>query len=204
MQTAGKIGKVASGLDVVEQVHAEIVQAKVGDGDPRLKVFHVDDFFLKFPKLLLAIGHVVGFGCERVVVTCCGHVGDYHPILDAFLQADIFIERDIGPVVHKLDGGIDGADTVDATESLDDADRVPVDVVIDEVVAVLEVLSFGNAIGGNENVNVAWLIWDGESLLLRTGRKKRKHGLEVVPLLQCRSRRRGAGNDAGVNLMVAE
>jgi hypothetical protein len=44
---------------------------------------------------------------------------------------------------------------VDAAEALDDADRVPVDVVVDEPVAVLKVLAFGDAVGGDQQVEVA-------------------------------------------------
>ena len=47
------------------------------------------------------------------------------------------------------------ADPVDAAEALDDADRVPVDVVVDEVVAVLEVLALGDAVGGDEQIEFA-------------------------------------------------
>ena len=47
------------------------------------------------------------------------------------------------------------ADAVDAAEALDDADRVPVDVVVDEVVAVLQVLAFGDAIRGDEQIDFA-------------------------------------------------
>ena len=47
------------------------------------------------------------------------------------------------------------ADAVDAAEALDDAHRVPVDVVVDQPVAVLEVLAFGDAVGGDEQVEFA-------------------------------------------------
>ncbi len=49
------------GLDVVEQVHAEVVQAEVGDGDAGLDVFQLDDFVLQAAELLLAVGEVIGF-----------------------------------------------------------------------------------------------------------------------------------------------
>ena len=47
------------------------------------------------------------------------------------------------------------ADAVDAAEALDDAHRVPVDVVVDEVVAVLKVLAFGDAVGADQQVDFA-------------------------------------------------
>jgi hypothetical protein len=39
---------------------------------------------------------------------------------------------------------------VNPTEALDDADRVPVNVVVDEPVAVLKVLAFRDAVGSYE------------------------------------------------------
>ena len=47
-----------------------------------------------------------------------------------------------------------GADTVDAAEPLDDANGVPVDVVVDHHVAVLQVLALGDAVRGDQNVDV--------------------------------------------------
>ena len=47
------------------------------------------------------------------------------------------------------------ADAVDAPEPLNDADRVPVDVVIDQVVAVLQVLAFGDAIRGDQQIQLS-------------------------------------------------
>ena len=49
---------------------------------------------------------------------------------------------------------VHAADTVNAAEALNDADGIPVDVVIDEVIAVLEVLALGDAVGGDEQVNL--------------------------------------------------
>ena len=42
------------------------------------------------------------------------------------------------------------ANAVDAPEALDDPDRIPVDVVVYEVIAVLKVLAFGDAVRGDE------------------------------------------------------
>ena len=52
-------GEVAVRLDVVDQVHAEIVEPEVGDGDAGLEVFQLDHFFLESAELLPAIGDVV-------------------------------------------------------------------------------------------------------------------------------------------------
>jgi hypothetical protein len=47
MHAVGDMAQLAIGLDVVEQVHAEVVEAEVGDGDAGLEVFHFDHFFLQ-------------------------------------------------------------------------------------------------------------------------------------------------------------
>src|SRR6185312_13423719 len=84
----------------------------------------------------------------------------------AVFQVDVFVEVGRGPEVDELDGRVGAADAVDAAETLDDAHRVPVDVVVDEVVAVLQVLAFGNAVGGDQQVDFAIL----------------RHGLHLDPL----------------------
>ena len=61
--------------------------------------------------------------------------------------------------------------SIDATEPLNDANRVPMDVVVDEKIAVLEVLTFGDAISRNKKINFslgrefsrALLRWRGEN-----------------------------------------
>ena len=127
-------------LEVAEQVHPEIVEAKVGDGDAGLEVFEFDDFVLEPAELLFAEDRRCPQG-EEVVVAGGGHIGDHHAAFDALLQADVLVQGDVGPVVDELDRGVRRADAVDAAKSLDDADRVPMNVVIDEVIAVLKILS---------------------------------------------------------------
>ena len=52
---------------------------------------------------------------------------------------------------------VEASDTVDSPETLDDTNRVPVDVVVDEVVAILKVLALGDAVGGDQDVDLAIL-----------------------------------------------
>ena len=92
---------------------------------------------------------------EDVVVAGGREVGDDHAVLDALLEVDVLVERDVGPEVDELDLRVGRADAVDAAEALDDPHRVPVDVVVDEVVAVLEVLALADAVGADENVDLA-------------------------------------------------
>ena len=64
------------------------------------------------------------------------------------------------PVVDELDDVICGPDTVDTAEALDDADRVPVDIVVDKVVTVLKVLTLGDTVCGDENIYLVLCVRD--------------------------------------------
>ena len=92
---------------------------------------------------------------EHVVVGGGGEVGDDHAVLDALLEVDVLVQGDVGPEVHELDLRVGRADAVDAAEPLDDPHRVPVDVVVDDVVAVLEVLALADAVGADQHVDLA-------------------------------------------------
>ena len=88
------------------------------------------------------------------------------------------------PEIDELDGVVAGADAVDAAETLDDAHRIPVDVVVDQVVAVLEVLAFADAVGGDEEVDFAVLGMDG-NLGAALGARG-EIGQDVVVVASCR------------------
>ena len=84
-----------------------------------------------------------------------------HAVLDARLEVDVVVQVLVRPEVDELDDVVLGTDAVHAAKALDDAHRVPMDVVVHEVVAVLEVLALGDAVRGNEDVDVltaqAWI-----------------------------------------------
>ena len=69
-----------------------------------------------------------------------------HPVLHAVGEVDVLVEVDVRPEIDELDGCVLRADAVNAPEALDDADGIPMDVVVDHAVAVLQVLSFRNAV----------------------------------------------------------
>src|SRR5690606_17624162 len=104
------------------------------------QIFQLDDFFLQAAQLFLAVRHVVGLRRQHVVVTGGGDVGDHHSAFDSLLEVDVFVERNVGPVVNQLDAAVGRADSIHAAKALDDAHRVPVDVVVDQVIAILQVL----------------------------------------------------------------
>ena len=142
VHAVGRARWIAVLVHIADEIHAEIVEAEIGDGDPDFQVLHLDHLVLKAAELFFAVGDFVGFRIERVVTAGGAGVGDDHAVFDSLLEVDVFIERDVRPVVDELDDGVSRADAVDAPEALDDPNRVPVNVVIDQVVAVLEVLAF--------------------------------------------------------------
>lgn len=150
MKPVGNLVAVRVMLYIVQQVEPEFIQAEVHDVDARVHLLQVDDFLLETFELLTAVFEVaLVIVVDRVVVACGRDVGELHPVLDAFLEVDVVVERHVRPVVHELDAGVLAADTVDTPETLDDANGIPVDVVVDQIVAVLKVLAFGNAVRGD-------------------------------------------------------
>ena len=75
------------------------------------------------------------------------------------------------------------------------------DVVVDEVIAILQVLAFGDAIGGDEHVDFAVILGQEQRLFLGKRRKQGQELLEVgrgrVWIWDCRSRH-ASGVEAAV------
>ena len=128
---------------------------------PLAEVFQVDNGVLQLEKLLAAVFQIVhlvaGLLLDQVLFAGGGDVEQHHAAADALFEVDVLLQLHVGPEVDELDALIGRADAVDAAEALDDADRIPVDVVVDERVAVLEVLALGNAVGGDEQVDFAFV-----------------------------------------------
>ncbi len=57
-------------------------------------------------------------------------------------------------MIDGLDGRIPGADGIDTAKALNEAYRIPVHVVVDEVIAILKVLAFRDAIRSDEQVDL--------------------------------------------------
>ena len=85
MHAVGQMLEVAVLVDVVQKVHAEIVEAEVRDGDPGPHVLQLDHLFLEPLKLLLPVGDVAALGRQHIVIAGRGDVGDDHAVFDAFL-----------------------------------------------------------------------------------------------------------------------
>ena len=125
-------------LGVFHQLHAEFVQAKVGDGYTRTHFLQIYDLCLQALQLAAAIFQIALFlRREQVVIAGGGHDQRLHAGLDPRFQIDVVIQCHIGPEIDELDAVIAAADTVDAPEALHQPHGIPMDVVVHKTVAVL-------------------------------------------------------------------
>ena len=91
---------------------------------------------------------------EKIIIAGGGHVHNLHAGFDFRFQVDILVQSNIGPEIDKLNHLVFAADTVNTTEALNNADRIPMNIVIDKIVTILEVLTFGDTVGSNQNINI--------------------------------------------------
>src|SRR3989339_363769 len=146
-------------LEKTGQIDAEIREGQVGNGNAAGEILKVDDNVLQLEQLLAAVFQIVhlvaGLKLDEVFFAGGGDVQKHHAPADPLFEVDVFLQLHIGPEVDELDAAVGGADPVDAAETLDDADGIPVNVVVDEPVAILKVLAFGDAIRGDEQVELS-------------------------------------------------
>ena len=108
MQAGRQAAEPVAVPQMVEQVHAEVVEPKIGDGHARADILQFDHFVLQPAQLLLAVGHVVVVGAvaQHVVVGRGHHVGNDHAVLHPLLEVDVLVQCDVGPEVDQLDAGV--------------------------------------------------------------------------------------------------
>ena len=146
-------------LEVLRQIDAEVGERQIGNGDTRGKVFQIDHCILELQQLLAAVLQIVhlvaGLLLDQVFLAGRGNVEQHHAAADPLFQVDVLLQLHVGPEIDELDALVGRADAINAAEALNDAHRVPVDVVVDQPVAVLKVLTLGDAVRGDEQVKLA-------------------------------------------------
>ncbi len=106
--------------------------------------------------------------------------GGFHTALHSAFQLDIFVKFHIGPVVDQLYVFVSAANTVNTSKTLDDAYGIPMDIVVDQIVAVLQVLTLRDTVCSDEYIDVfmnpcaSWhsLYRQNSPLSLEMGEKK--------------------------------
>jgi hypothetical protein len=158
------------GLQEVDQILAEFIEGEVGEGDGLVEVFEIEHFVLEALELTVAKEQIVFDelfelgGIEEVVGLGGGEVYEGHAGLDAVFDAEVFVEVGDGPEIDELHGVVARADAVDAAKALDDANGVPVDVVVYEQIAVLKILTLADTVGGDEQVDLFALVGESDGL----------------------------------------
>ena len=103
---------------------------------------------------------------DEVIVARRGHYAYLHAHFHAVFKVDVIVERQVRPEVHKLNDLVPAPDTVNTPESLDNANRVPVNIVVDAIIAVLQVLTFRNTVRCNQHVDLVLAVWHKKLLVL--------------------------------------
>jgi hypothetical protein len=133
---------------------------------------------------------------EELLVGAERFGGGSESVLDALPQPDLLLDLLVRDQV-EVDGVGLLSDAVDAAGALDDPDDGPGQVVVDDDVAVLQVLTFGEDVGGDEDVDrvarprgTSSSVWLGS--LFDSGEKRRaiSAGLSVSPVARATLRRR--------------
>ena len=144
-------------LHVFHQINLEIVEGKVGDGYAAGDILQIHHFVLEFLELFLPILKVVHlFGSllvDDIFLARRRHIQQYHAPLHPFGKIDVSIQILRRPEVHQLYHRILGAYAVNSPETLDNPHRIPVYIVVHQIVTILEVLPFRNAVRGYEYIN---------------------------------------------------
>ena len=155
--------QLAVGLDVAQQLQAEVVEGEFGERHARAEIFQVEYLILERKQLLVTVAQVsadqrlqLALG-QQIIVASGGEINEGHARLDPLTERQVFIQVVRRPEVHHLHHMAAAADAVNPPEAPDDPHRVPVDVVVHQVVAVLEVLAFGDTVGGDQQVKLGLL-----------------------------------------------
>ena len=160
MQAAGRALQKA-GMLLVEalELYAEVVEGEVRNRDAARDVLQVKNLAPQLLELLAAVLEVVhlarSLGLEDVLLARGGGIEQGHAPLDAALELDVLIQLHVRPEVDELDLPVPGAQTVDTAKTLNHTHGIPVNVVVHQTVAILQVLSLGDAVRGKNDVYLA-------------------------------------------------
>ena len=90
-----------------------------------------------------------------------------HSVLYTSLQMEIILKRFGWPEVYTTDYLVWRTDTVDTSETLDETNRIPMDIEVNLSISILQVLTFRQAVGGYQNINAVIYLLQGLCIILR-------------------------------------
>ena len=165
---------------IVQKVEAKLVQSEIHDRDAGVHLLDVHDFFLQPFQLTPTVFQVNRIRLvDRIVIPCGRHDRDLHAGLDPLLEPDVVVESHVRPVIDQLDALVSAAYAVNSPETLDEPHGVPVNIVVDQIIAVLKVLALRNAVGGNQHVDLVVVVRKNQMFLLRNRREQRQYRVDV-------------------------
>ena len=138
VQTEGCFFDVRVVLDIFQQVQTELVEPQIHNGNACGHILNINNLVLQALQLCLSVLKVGLFlVTEQIIIARSGHIHDFHTGFNSGFQVDIIVKGHIRPEIHKLNDLVVASDTVNTPETLNDTNRIPVNVVVDEIVAVL-------------------------------------------------------------------
>ncbi len=145
-------------FDIPHQIDPKIIKCEFIDRHIFIKVFKIKHLFPEAKELFVTICqfifHKVLYPIQEVVFSRSRNVHKGHPRFNPGFKLDVIVQIISRPKVYHLNLIINTADPVNPAKTLDNANRIPVDVIVDQIVTVLKVLAFGNTICCNEDINL--------------------------------------------------
>ena len=79
----------------------------------------------------------------------------------------VILKRFGWPEVNTTDHLVRRTDTVDTTETLDETNRIPMDIKVNLRISILQVLTFRQTVGGYQNINAIIYLLQSLCIILR-------------------------------------
>ena len=120
----------------MQEVGTKVFEREFPECDALFLVLQIEHFVLQ-PEQLLVTPFEIGFRRilrvgEDIVLTRRRKIDQRHARFYPTLQVDVVVEIGRRPEIDHLDAVVQAADAVDTSETLDQANRIPVNVEIDQ------------------------------------------------------------------------
>ena len=141
-------------LEISQQIHSEFIEPQIHDIDPGIHILQIKNLILKFLKLVAAVFKITFLiAGQQIVVSCTCYHGCLHAALHTALEFDVIVKFNIRPIIDHLDDIISAAYTVDTSESLYNPHRIPMNIIIDQIVTILKILALTYTVCSYQDIN---------------------------------------------------